>query len=160
MDGGLYVFLAVILLVFCLSGRSGGKHTTIADLAFLAVTCAIIFAHRSQYFSYYPILNPDEALFAASQLHTIELHFNKGLAGAPAEAVAAATDTAMNPDVLNAFALAIIADGGAPAYPGLATSRPDAATGRTKAREVVQAMNELLKLAPRAGSYVSESNYF
>ena len=33
------------------------------------------------------------------------LHVNKGLAGAPAEAIAAARDTAMNPAVLDAFAL-------------------------------------------------------
>jgi hypothetical protein len=70
MGGGLYVFLAVILFVFCLPGRNGGKHLAIADLAFLAVTFAIIFAHRSQYFSYYPILNPDEALFAASAMRS------------------------------------------------------------------------------------------
>ena len=46
------------------------------------------------------------------------LHFNKGLAGASAEDVAAARDTAMNPAVLTAFALAIIAGGDAHGLPG------------------------------------------
>jgi FAD/FMN-containing dehydrogenase len=101
-----------------------------------------------------------EALFAASRHHPIELHFNKGLAGAPAEAVKAAADTATNPGVLDAFALAIIADGGAPAYPNLPKSSFDAPAGRKKANEIASAMSELLKIAPHAGSYVSESNYF
>ncbi len=52
-----------------------------------------------------------DALFAASRHWKVELHFNKGLAGAPADAIAAARDTAMNPAVLEAFALAIIASG-------------------------------------------------
>jgi hypothetical protein len=50
-----------------------------------------------------------DALFAASRQWRVNLHFNKGLAGAPAEAVAAANDTATNPTVQRAFALAIIA---------------------------------------------------
>ena len=37
------------------------------------------------------------ALFAASRHWRVSLHFNKGLAGALAEAIAAARDTAMNP---------------------------------------------------------------
>lgn len=100
------------------------------------------------------------ALFTASRHHSIELHFNKGLAGAPAEAVKAAADSATNPAVLDAFALAIIADGGAPAYPGLPSSSPDTVAARRKAQEVARAMSALLTLAPNAGSYVSESNYF
>jgi len=52
------------------------------------------------------------ALFAASRHWKVSLHFNKGLAGAPTDAVAAARDTAMNPAVVDAFALAIIAGSG------------------------------------------------
>lgn len=59
-----------------------------------------------------------DALFAASRYSRIELHFNKGLAGAPREAIAAASETATNPVVLDAFALAIAADGGG-GYPGI-----------------------------------------
>jgi hypothetical protein len=43
------------------------------------------------------------ALFASSRHWDVELHFNKGLAGAPTDAIAAARDTAMNPCVLDAF---------------------------------------------------------
>jgi hypothetical protein len=63
-----------------------------------------------------------DALFAGSRHWEVTLHFNKGLAGSPAEAIAAARDTATNPAVLSAFALAIIAGGGPPVYPS--DSRP------------------------------------
>jgi len=60
-----------------------------------------------------------DALFASTRHSGMSLHFNKGLAGAPAEEIAAARDTAMNPAVLDAFALAICAAGGPPAFPGI-----------------------------------------
>jgi FAD/FMN-containing dehydrogenase len=100
------------------------------------------------------------ALFAGSRHHDIELHFNKGLAGAPEEALAAAAQTATNPEVLDAFALAIIADGGAPRYPNMPGAAADLTAPRAGADAVTRAMNELLKVAPHAGSYVSESSYF
>ena len=75
-----------------------------------------------------------DALFAASRHWEVELHFNKGLAGAPAEAIAAARDTATNPAVLDAFALAIIASGEGHAYPGLPGHEPDLAAARKGGR--------------------------
>ncbi len=100
------------------------------------------------------------ALFAASRHAEVELHFNKGLAGAPPEAIAAAKDTAMNPDVVDAFALAIVADGQGPAYPGIPNHEPDEAKGRKAADDVHRCMSELRAISPNTGSYVSESNYF
>ena len=101
------------------------------------------------------------ALFAGSRHHDIGLHFNKGLAGATPAAIAAAGDTATNPGVMDAFALAIVADGGPPAYPGLpgAAARDPAKANRTRG-SVAAAMRELRELAPRMGSYYSESNFF
>lgn len=97
------------------------------------------------------------ALFAASRRWEVQLHFNKGLAGAPAEAITAARDTATNPVVLDAFALAIIANGGPPPRPG----QPfDAELAHEHARAVDEAAAELRKIVPHPGSYVSESNYF
>jgi hypothetical protein len=101
-----------------------------------------------------------DALFAASRHSEVELHFNKGLAGAPANVVEAARDTAMNPAVCNAFALAIIADGQGPAYPGVVGHEPDMARGRQGANNVHLAMNELRAVALNGGAYVSESNFF
>lgn len=101
-----------------------------------------------------------DAIFACSRIWDVEFHFNKGLAGAPVEAIAASRDTATNPQVLDAFALAIIAGNGPPAYPGMPGSGPDMADGRKDAASIDRAMAALLKAAPDAGAYVSESNYF
>lgn len=101
-----------------------------------------------------------EALFRASRHWNVSLHFNKGLAGAPSAAIAAARDTAINPQVLDAFALAIAGASGPPAYPGVPGHEPDVATARQEAERVKKAMQELRNLTPDAGSYVSESDFF
>ncbi len=101
-----------------------------------------------------------DAIFATSRYWTMSLHFNKGLAGASVEEIAAAKDTAMNPAVLGAFALAIIAGEGQPAFVGLAGHEPDMNKARNGASKIDKAINELLKVAPNPGSYVSESNFF
>lgn len=101
-----------------------------------------------------------DALFAASRHWGVSLHVNKGLAGAPAEDVAAARDTATHPDVLSAFALLISGAAGPPAYPGVAGHEPDLAVARRHAGAIDSAMREVRALAPAAGSYVSEANFF
>jgi FAD/FMN-containing dehydrogenase len=101
-----------------------------------------------------------DALFAASRHWGFALHVNKGLAGAPAEAIAAAKDTAMNPAVLDAFALVISGAEGPPAYPGIAGHEPDIAAARAHAQAIEGAVSELRKLAPSPGAYLAESNFF
>jgi FAD/FMN-containing dehydrogenase len=101
-----------------------------------------------------------EALVATARHSTVELHFQKGLAGGTDDAVEAARDTAMNPAVLDAFALAIVASEGPPAYPGLRGHEPDLADARRNAEKVGKAMAALRKVVPDAGSYVAESSYF
>ncbi|HTC51620.1 MAG TPA: FAD-binding oxidoreductase [Steroidobacteraceae bacterium] len=101
-----------------------------------------------------------DALFAGSRHADIELHFNKGLAGAPPDAIAAARDTAMNPAVLNAFALAIVASGEGPAYPGIAGHEPDVLKGRAAAKAINQCVDQLRAVTGPSGSYVNETNYF
>jgi FAD/FMN-containing dehydrogenase len=101
-----------------------------------------------------------DALFAASRFKQVQLHINKGLAGATPAARAAAQQTATNPAVLDAFALAIIADGEGPAYPGMPRPAVNLGAARADSRAIDGAAAELRKLVPNAGSYVSESNYF
>ena len=101
-----------------------------------------------------------KALFAASRFKQLSLHMNKGLAGATPQARAAARQTAMNPAVVDAFTLVIIADGEGSAYPGLPRPPIDLKTAHADARAIDLAAAELRKIAPDAGSYVSESNYF
>ena len=101
-----------------------------------------------------------EALLAAARHSTVEVHFQKGLAGASTDVAATARDTAMNPAVINAFALAIVASEGPPAYPGLRGHEPDLAAARRNAKKVTEAMAELRKVAPDGGSYMAESSFF
>ena len=101
-----------------------------------------------------------EALFAASRHRGVSLHLNKGLAGAPAEALAAARDTAMNPAVLDAFALLIMGAGEGPAFPGVAGHEPAVDAARRNAAAIARAMAEIRKVVPRPAAYVGESNYF
>ena len=101
-----------------------------------------------------------DALFVSSRHAQVSLHFNKGLAGAPAAAIDAAADTAMNPAVLSAFALAIAADGQGPADPGIRGHEPSVESGRKARARIAHCMNPLRALVPNPGSYVSESNYF
>jgi len=61
---------------------------------------------------------------------------------------------------LNAFALAIIAGEGEPAFSGIAGHEPDVIKGRHQAERIKKAMDELKKIAPNAGSYISESDFF
>jgi FAD/FMN-containing dehydrogenase len=101
-----------------------------------------------------------DALFAASRYRQVTLHVNKGLAGAPQAVRAEIRDTAINPAVVDAFALAIVGGGEEPAFPDISGHTPDVTTGRRVAAAINQAMAELLKLAPGAGSYLNESDFF
>ena len=101
-----------------------------------------------------------DALFAASRYAGIELQINNGLAGSPPDSIAAAKDTATNPSLLSAFALAIVADGQGPSYPGIAGHEPSVEAGRKAAARIDPFMCELRGVAPNGGAYVSESNYF
>jgi hypothetical protein len=101
-----------------------------------------------------------DALFAGSRYSPVALHFNKGLAGAPPDAIAGAAETAINPAVLTAFALAIAAESQGPAYPGFPGHEPSVVAGRQAASHVAGCMSELRALVPHPASYVSESNFF
>jgi FAD/FMN-containing dehydrogenase len=66
----------------------------------------------------------------------------------------------MNPTVLDAFALAISAAEGPPAYPGISGHEPDPSAAREHARAIEKAMAEMRALLSTVGSYVAESDYF
>jgi hypothetical protein len=101
-----------------------------------------------------------DAIFASSRHWGSEFHFNKGLAGASVEEIVSARNTATNPQVLDAFALVIIGSAGPPAYPDMPGPAPDLVYARDAAARAAKAMKELLKIAPGAGAYFSESDYF
>jgi hypothetical protein len=99
-----------------------------------------------------------DAWFEASRHWTVTFHFNKGLAGADARVIEAARNTAMNPQVLDAFALAIIASESPAAFEGL--RGPELSAARARRGRVQAAMAALRKAAPGAGAYFNECDYF
>jgi len=101
-----------------------------------------------------------DALFEAGRIWPIELHFQKGLAGASPEVIEAAAQTATNPAMREAFVLAIIGSEGPPARPDLPGYQPDLAAARSDVAHIGRAMAVLRKLVPESGSYVAESNFF
>jgi FAD/FMN-containing dehydrogenase len=101
-----------------------------------------------------------DALFAATRHWSVIIQFNKGLAGAPGEALVASRDTATNPAALTAFGLAIIGGFGPPAYPAISAYTADLTEARAEGATIANAMGELRKLVPEPAAYVSESNFF
>ncbi|MBB5415392.1 BBE domain-containing protein [Paraburkholderia atlantica] len=101
-----------------------------------------------------------DALMGATRYWPVELHFQKGLAGAPADVIAAGLQTPVNPVVAESFALAIVASEGPPAFDGLTGHEPDVSKARRDAKLIGLAIDELRKLAPADGAYVAESSYF
>ena len=99
-----------------------------------------------------------DAWFAASRRWPVAFQFSKGLAGALEAAIAASRETSTNPDMLDAFALAIIAVAGPPAFPGM--PQPNLALARLLAAQVQASMKALRVAAPNTGAYVNECDYF
>jgi FAD/FMN-containing dehydrogenase len=99
------------------------------------------------------------AFYETSRMWSFSLHFNKGLAGCPPEEKNAAANTSINPAVLDAFALLILAGEGAPAMMGVTGHEPDLPEARTAATSMRLAMEHLKKMVPVNGSYVSETDY-
>jgi hypothetical protein len=69
-------------------------------------------------------------------------------------------NTATNPAVCDAFALAIIADGEPAIYPELNRSEPNLTMAREDAFNISTAMAALRAVVKDHGSYVSESDFF
>jgi hypothetical protein len=101
-----------------------------------------------------------DSVFAAARHWEVVLHVNKGLAGGANEAIDAAKNTAMNPAVLDAFALIICAAAGPPAYPGIPDHEPDLLAARSHREAIEKAMKEIRNVLPSVGSYVAESDFF
>lgn len=101
-----------------------------------------------------------DALMKAASHWGLSLHLNKGLAGAPSDVMDAARNTAMNPAVLSAFALAISSAEEQGAYPGIAGHEPDQASARKRRAAVTACITELRNLVGFDAAYLAESNFF
>ncbi|HTZ29556.1 MAG TPA: FAD-binding protein [Streptosporangiaceae bacterium] len=101
-----------------------------------------------------------DALFEASRPWLFQLHINKALSGAAPEAVARDRGTAVNPAVFDAAALALTASWQQYAFLGAPGREPDADNAALGRRLVGETMDILRAMAPDAGSYVNETDYF
>ena len=123
-----------------------------------------IYGYESVWLPAFLLKQPDrlaDTLFASTRHYEVQLHFNKGLAGAPDDRIQPPPATPpMNPAVLDAFALALIAGGDPHASPDLPGHEPDPAAGRKVAAAVTASGNELRTIVPHPGAYVSEGNFF
>lgn len=93
-----------------------------------------------------------DALISAANEWSVTLHTNKGLAGGSDYALSSTAETAMSPEVLDAFALLICAADGPPAWPGTPGHQPDVEQGRIQAAAVSRAMAPIRALVPNAGA--------
>jgi FAD/FMN-containing dehydrogenase len=101
-----------------------------------------------------------DAFFEASRHHGIRMDFNKALWRAAPDAVARDRETAMNPAVFDAAALVLTASWQQYAFPGVPGHEPDAELAAAGVRQVTKAMDVIRAIAPGAGSYVNETDYF
>lgn len=101
-----------------------------------------------------------EGLVKATASWSVELHFNKGLAGADVATLERVRDSAMNPAVNQAFALAIIAGSTPPSLLGASGHGTDLNTARKKKVDIDAAIEALRAATSDGGSYVAESDYF
>jgi len=99
-------------------------------------------------------------LVAASRVRGFEIHFNKGLAGAPPEVARQGSEIPINPVVQHAFGLIIIAGGELNVHEGLRGHEPNKAQARSESAKITQAMDLIRAIAPESGAYCSEMSYF
>lgn len=101
-----------------------------------------------------------DAIFNASRQEEVSFHFNKGMSGVSSNVATEVKKTAMNPAVLDAAALVIIAAGTQQVLPGVKGKEVNEQTAQAAADKVNQAISYFKKLAPQAGTYVNEADYF
>jgi FAD/FMN-containing dehydrogenase len=101
-----------------------------------------------------------DILIAAAKYWRLELHFNKGLSGATAQAIARERQTSVNPVALDAACLIIVAANERGAYPGIPGHEPNLSRGKTAADMITRAMKIIRNATPGSGAYPNEADYF
>ncbi|MBI2809847.1 MAG: FAD-binding oxidoreductase [Candidatus Melainabacteria bacterium] len=101
-----------------------------------------------------------QTLFQASRYWYFSLHFNKGLAYASEDALQRSRETSINPAVLDSPALFIIAAQEQYVFAGMKGHEPDTQKGLEQKEKVNAAVKLIDALAPNAGTYSNEADYF
>lgn len=95
--------------------------------------------------------------YKVSQLAPVSIQINKGLAGASKQAIQLTKQTSMHPGVYDAGALAIMSYSTDKPQFGKPKMTPEI---KQKVDYIYKAMNMIIALAPDAGTYANEADYF
>lgn len=98
-----------------------------------------------------------ETFFNVSRLAPVSIQINKGLAGSSKKAIELTKQTSMHPGVFDAGALAIMSYSSDKPQLGKSTMTPEV---KEKVNNIYKAMDMIMKLAPNAGTYANEADYF
>ncbi|ABK90143.1 FAD-binding oxidoreductase [Francisella tularensis subsp. novicida] len=98
-----------------------------------------------------------DTFYKVSQLAPVSIQINKGLAGASKQAIQLTKQTSMHPGVYDAGALAIMSYSTDKPQFGKPKMTPEI---KQKVDDIYKAMNMIIALAPDAGTYANEADYF
>ncbi|MED7788582.1 FAD-binding protein [Francisella sp. 19X1-34] len=98
-----------------------------------------------------------DIFYKVSRLAPVSIQINKGLAGASKQAVELTKQTAMHPGVFDAGALAIMSYSSDKPQIAKAKMTPEI---EKKVDDIYKAMSMIKSLAPNAGTYANEADYF
>lgn len=103
------------------------------------------------------LANTANIFYQASRLAPVSIQINKGLAGGSQQALELTQQTSMHPGVYDAGALAIMSYSTDKPQMGEETMSPEV---QQKVDNIYKAMGMIKSLAPNAGTYANEADYF
>ncbi|QIW09853.1 FAD-binding protein [Francisella sp. LA112445] len=98
-----------------------------------------------------------DTFYKVSRLAPVSIQINKGLAGASKQAIELTKQTSMHPGVFDAGALAIMSYSSDKPQIGKSKMTPEI---KKKVDDIYKAMSMIQNLAPDAGTYANEADYF
>lgn len=98
-----------------------------------------------------------DTFYKVSRLAPVSIQINKGLAGASKQAIELTKQTSMHPGVFDAGALAIMSYSSDKPQMGKSKMSEDV---EKKVDDIYKAMSMIQNLAPNAGTYANEADYF
>ena len=101
-----------------------------------------------------------QAFFDASRITGFIFQINKGLSGESAEARARDQQTALHPHCFDAAALVLLGNQQQYKYVGVPGMEPDEEAADKHSKAITKAMSLIREVAPNAGSYANEADFF
>jgi FAD/FMN-containing dehydrogenase len=106
------------------------------------------------------LANTAATFVKVSKEHPFAFHIQKGLAGASSEAIALSRQTSTHPGVYQASGLLIMSAGTDKIIPGYNEYALNINKAQHEVHAINKAMAQIKSLAPKAGTYANEADYF